>query len=602
MPADQAAHPSGTRLGLALSGGGFRASFFHIGVLARLAELGILRQVEVLSTVSGGSIIGALYYIHVKKLLEGKDNNAITDRDYVDIVERIQREFLESVQKNLRCRVYLDPKKIYKMYYADYSRSDCLGELYDTYIYGPAWHGSAGDQKPIEMRQLKIHPLGWKGGAAQSSIDEGFKPLRDNRELASKVPILVLNATDLNTGHNWRFEASRMGEQSFDDIRNNPTSLSIDKHRHYVQCSNYDVLPGCLAKFKLGSAVAASSCVPGVFHPLSITDLYAEKQQLQLVDGGVHDNQGVDALLDYKCTHIIASDASGQMEDDTMPSTSILSVILRSKAILEDRLRQTQLYNCCAQLHQSMACFHLRTGLDVPLSSCREKPPCTHPESIQAPVYGEKTGVDAKVQHHLSRIRTDLDSFSEIEAYSLMMNGYLVSLPELKEAKNIWELCITSDSPAGKWDFQQVAKLMNQPTPLYLNYMELAKKNGFKVFHCSRVLAIVSLLLALFALRGLANWLCSLFSCFQGSPGATLLGVLLVLSLLCLGGFEHLPGIGRIGLLRKLAEKIKELIIVTLTFPLWPLMWLHLRTTDRLFLWFGRSRRFVPQTKPRGGK
>ena len=36
------------KVGLALSGGGFRASLFHIGVLARLAELDVLRQVEVL--------------------------------------------------------------------------------------------------------------------------------------------------------------------------------------------------------------------------------------------------------------------------------------------------------------------------------------------------------------------------------------------------------------------------------------------------------------------------------------------------------------------------------------------------------------------------
>ena len=54
------------RVGLALSGGGFRASLFHIGVLARMADMGLLRHVQVLSTVSGGSIIGALYYIHVK--------------------------------------------------------------------------------------------------------------------------------------------------------------------------------------------------------------------------------------------------------------------------------------------------------------------------------------------------------------------------------------------------------------------------------------------------------------------------------------------------------------------------------------------------------
>lgn len=37
------------RVGLALSGGGFLASFYHLGVLARLAELDVLRRVEVLS-------------------------------------------------------------------------------------------------------------------------------------------------------------------------------------------------------------------------------------------------------------------------------------------------------------------------------------------------------------------------------------------------------------------------------------------------------------------------------------------------------------------------------------------------------------------------
>ena len=51
------------KVGLALSGGGFRASLFHIGVLARLAEQDILRRVEALSCVSGGSIIGAHYHL-----------------------------------------------------------------------------------------------------------------------------------------------------------------------------------------------------------------------------------------------------------------------------------------------------------------------------------------------------------------------------------------------------------------------------------------------------------------------------------------------------------------------------------------------------------
>src|SRR5689334_9391996 len=49
------------RIGLALSGGGFRAAAFHLGVLKRLEELGLLQRIEALSTVSSGSITGALY-------------------------------------------------------------------------------------------------------------------------------------------------------------------------------------------------------------------------------------------------------------------------------------------------------------------------------------------------------------------------------------------------------------------------------------------------------------------------------------------------------------------------------------------------------------
>lgn len=46
---------------LALSGGGFRAVAFHLGVLKRLQELDLLGQFKCLSGVSVGSIVAALY-------------------------------------------------------------------------------------------------------------------------------------------------------------------------------------------------------------------------------------------------------------------------------------------------------------------------------------------------------------------------------------------------------------------------------------------------------------------------------------------------------------------------------------------------------------
>jgi len=47
------------RIGLSLSGGGFRAAGFHLGVFRKLQELGILWKIDLLTCVSGGSIAGA---------------------------------------------------------------------------------------------------------------------------------------------------------------------------------------------------------------------------------------------------------------------------------------------------------------------------------------------------------------------------------------------------------------------------------------------------------------------------------------------------------------------------------------------------------------
>ena len=48
------------RIGLALSGGGFRAAGFHLGVMKKLHHLGLLDKIDLLSCVSGGSIAGGV--------------------------------------------------------------------------------------------------------------------------------------------------------------------------------------------------------------------------------------------------------------------------------------------------------------------------------------------------------------------------------------------------------------------------------------------------------------------------------------------------------------------------------------------------------------
>lgn len=80
------------RIAVALSGGGFRASLFHLGVLRRVAELGWLPRVDAISTVSGGSIVGAFAALRWRRMLDaGGDaaafQAAIAD-PFVEVVSR----------------------------------------------------------------------------------------------------------------------------------------------------------------------------------------------------------------------------------------------------------------------------------------------------------------------------------------------------------------------------------------------------------------------------------------------------------------------------------------------------------------------------------
>src|SRR5690606_25984380 len=176
-----------------------------------------------------------------------------------------------------------------------------------------------------------------------------------------------------------------------------------------------------LRDMPLGTAVAASTAVPGLFHPLAISDMYPGRR-IELVDGGVHDNQGVQGLLDEECEHLIISDASGPMDEDPNPGTSAAMVLLRTNSVMMNRLREEQLFGITAGARaRSVALIHLQQGL--PVEQTQWIGAETSPPAPAAPP-GPKSRIDARVQRLLARVRTDLDSFTEVEAFSLMYLGY----------------------------------------------------------------------------------------------------------------------------------------------------------------------------------
>ncbi len=458
--------PAG-RLGLALSGGGFRASFFHIGTLARMAEMGMLRHVEIISTVSGGSIVGAAYYILLKQLLENKADSDITDQDYVELVQRLETHFLTSVQKNLRLRTFANLWKNIRMFSSRYSRSDAIGELYDFYIYREL----LGADGPIMMTDLLIHPDG----------DADFHPLdkeRGNCVRRCKVPILVLNATSLNAGHNWVFTATSMGEVP-------PRNLNfrdLDKKDRYRRV-RYDQITTRLPNFPLGKAVAASAGVPGLFPPMAVSDLYSDRT-VQLVDGGVYDNQGISGLLDpdHVCTDLVISDASGQSDAIDQPRTDTLGVLSQASAIMMGRVREEEV-NCIEQSMQGhVAYFHLKRGLfahDIEYNKqgVSKEPGRYMRDGIVS--CSQAYGVDPEIQNAISEIRTDLDSFSRLEAGTLAADAWLMSAAELEKLPQAYRAQARVETD---WAFRRWIPAMQQGDSTVLTHLKVGKNRFLKPY------------------------------------------------------------------------------------------------------------------------
>lgn len=481
------------RLGLGLSGGGLRASFFHIGVFAQMAEQNLLRHVEVISTVSGGSIIGALYYLHVKNLLESKADADIADQDYVEIVLKIEHDFLTAMEKNIRMATFANFAANIKMRFFNYSRSDRIAELYNEWLYQDVLQGV---KNPLQMQELKILP---KGG------QEDFHPNKHNTSRKAKVPILELNATSLNTGRSWQFTATTMGEpptRSEKEAVDRKSSRNIIDRKPFRlrRAGTYSNITPTQQDFPLGHAVAASAGVPGLFDPMAVSDLYRdlesetdpkEEIRAQLVDGGVHDNQGIEALLRNHCTCFVISDAAGQMGTENNPGTGAIPVLLRVSSILQDRVRTEGLLHLMdSRGKQNVAFMNLRAGLAIRQIHWIDKNGEQAKDVVIGPASSEDFDVDPKVQESLSKMRTDLDAFTEVEAYSLMLSGYRMSKDDLETFKTNTDCahvtCTSCDrtAPETPWKFQGIEPWINNPTPEYLRQLEIAQSTFGKAMMC----------------------------------------------------------------------------------------------------------------------
>ena len=370
----------------------------------------------------------------------------------------------------------------------------------------------------------------------------------------------------------------------------------IDKSLRLRRPPSYDDIIRKQQDIELGLAVAASACVPGLFHPLAISDLYPDDIRVQLVDGGVHDNQGIQGLLDEGCTHFIISDASGQLTDEPDPMTQIPAVITRSNDILMERVREEELFRLLED--KPVAFMHLRKGLDakaicwngpdgkpaVATKFEKERPPKTSSEGF---------GVSSKVQELLSWIRTDLDSFTEVEAFSLMLDAYKMSNLELKNAEGIKEMIKPISTPCpNPWAFTNIGtieSLMSQPSEPYLRQLEVAKERLFKIFRLSLPVTIVTLFIILVILGGLSYMLWDKMMTLWSYP--VTMGELGLAGIFLAVGF--IPKLTRILQVLQSFRSPMEFLVRLVMRGILPaigsiFVWLHLLIFDWLFLSYGK--------------
>ena len=188
------------RVGLALSGGGFRASFFHLGVLAKLAELDVLRHISILSCVSGGSIVGACYWMLLRQKLQEKEQ--LDRSDYIDVITSLIDHFRGAVDKNLRGKIQPSKVQVAWSMIANEERGALDPEhgakVLNEWFYGPLGQ-RLGCSADIYMHELEFQPK----GHAKSHGGRPFKPGMDNWLRHDKVPVLVINATTCRRAFNF---------------------------------------------------------------------------------------------------------------------------------------------------------------------------------------------------------------------------------------------------------------------------------------------------------------------------------------------------------------------------------------------------------------
>lgn len=330
-------------IGLALSGGGYRAAAFHLGTLKKLKEMHILENVEVLSTISGGSIIGAYF--------------CSCNKDFEDF----EKDMYEGLQKHNAIKgVFFSFMFLKTLFFILIFLVPAIYTLFTPY----AW------AFPLILVlffivlfrfQFSVFPV---SNEIEKLYDRFFYHKKKLGDLADK-PILVLGSTNLETARPFSFSKHWMQDSTYQYFKD-------EEDNNFRKPIKFKA-----ANFPLARAVMASSAVPFAFTPISIGKeffMHPERDytriQPQLVDGGVYDNQGIHKIMQqgtYACKIVITSDAGNKLSRKGN-CRNMIQVAVRSMDVFMARIKNVQMvqdiYDNTASANKEIAYLSLGWNIE----------------------------------------------------------------------------------------------------------------------------------------------------------------------------------------------------------------------------------------------
>lgn len=284
---------------LALSGGGSRAIAFHLGCLRALHDRDLLKKVKVISTVSGGSVIGACF--------------AYLDVEFAEFDKRIVGILRKGFNRSIARSLFFSQEtpKIFATILCTAIPTFGLGSVRIVLRFIRLITGlpTKGLESWLAFLSRALPIWGSLTTAFENALRRTVFGNTKICDVSRPGVEVVINACDLKTGTAFRFGSQTSGGWRYGRIVGNDIFVA--------------------------KAVAASAAFPLLLPPL-IEQFSFERagavttKKVVLTDGGVFDNLGVTVLEpdrndevsinSFPATHIISLNAgAGQVGDDTSP-------------------------------------------------------------------------------------------------------------------------------------------------------------------------------------------------------------------------------------------------------------------------------------------